>query len=180
MKFNLLLFLVLASLLAVRGQDIPKLSPSEGFMDPRQTVSFYPWIEDGKAIEDVRSISTSILLICWHPAPDKSAGPDGTYLRYQISGLDGYHTKEQVERFLTAFYDLDHRSEVGSKVPNVIVAGNNWGAGLELGSKLKELSKAKSFAVFYAGGWAFSRALLISEPEARLKLIQEAYKKANP
>jgi hypothetical protein len=183
MKSKLLpFFFFLAGLVVIQAEDAPKkLELSLEFRDPRQTPDFHVWIEDGKLRPPGRSISASILIICWSPAPNRSPESRSPFEQYQISGLDGYHTKEQIERFLTAFYDLDHQnSEIGSKVPNVILAGNNWGAGLELQPKLQKLSKAESFAVFYAGGWAFSKALLIAEPEARLKLIQAAYKKANP
>jgi len=46
--------------------------------------------------------------------------------------------------------------------------------------KLQELGKAHSFSLFYIGGWAFTKVSLMPEPEARLKLIQQAYKTANP
>ncbi len=61
---------------------------------------------------------------------------------------------------------------------NVIVASNNWGAGHHLQTKLKKLSKDYKFSVFYAGGWGFQNAVLIDEPKARLKMIQDAFKTA--
>jgi hypothetical protein len=154
------------------GEDAPKKLDWGNFYDPRQGF-LYEWIEDGKRKEKTRGISHSILIICWHPAPNGELG-----ITYQIGGVPGYHDFGHVERFLSALYDMEH--QIGqSKVPlNVVVAGNNYAAGEELATKLAELSKEKKFSAFYAGGWAFRRAILVDEPKPRLKLILAANKLA--
>ena len=110
MKAAIFSFWLLLVLSPAHAEDVAKMIPfSLEFHDPRQTVSFYPWIENGEERSKFSLISNSILLICWSPAPN------GAFERYQISGLDGYHTKEQ--RFLTAFYELDQRKGVGMTSP---------------------------------------------------------------
>ncbi|MCB1208788.1 MAG: hypothetical protein KDK97_05655 [Verrucomicrobiales bacterium] len=141
--------------------------------DPRQTVSLYQMFDGGEEPKTMRPINNSIMIICWMPSAEGVLGS------YQISGLDGYHTKEQVKKFLARFYESDHQKETQLDRPNIVLAGNNWGAGLELKETLKALSAKKSIAVFYAGGWAFSRVSLIQEPDSRKCLIERSYKEAN-
>jgi hypothetical protein len=141
--------------------------------DPRQPMSLYQMFDSGEEPKVIRHITNSILIICWMPAPD------GTFGRFQISGLDGYHTKEQVKKFLNRFYDADHQKETQMDTPNIVLAGNNWGAGLELKETLKALSAKKAIAVYYVGGWAFSKALLIPEPDSRRKLIARTYQEVS-
>lgn len=143
------------------------------FNDPRQTISIYEWIRDGKPEQRIRQLSNSILIICWMP------DSNGKFESYQISGIDGFHSRELIELFLHAFYALDQPEEVGTERLNVILAGNNWGAGIVLKEKLMALSKEHKFSVFYAGGWAFRKARLIEEPEARQAMIREAFLKTN-
>lgn len=143
------------------------------FNDPRQTISIYEWIRDGKPEQRIRLLNNSILIICW--VPDSN----GKFESYQISGIEGFHSRERIELFLDAFYALDQPKEVGVERLNVIVAGNNWGAGIALKEKLKALSREHKFSVFYAGGWAFREARLIEEPEARQAMIREAFLKTN-
>ena len=133
----------------------------------------YQMLDSGEEPKVMRQISNSILIICWMPASDGSFG------RYQIGGLEGYHTKEQVEKFLNRFYDADHQKETRMSTPNIILAGNNWGAGLELKETLKELSAKKAIAVYHVGGWAFSKVKLIQEPDPRRKLIARTYQEAS-
>jgi hypothetical protein len=148
-------------------------SPFGDFNDPRQTISIYEWIRDGKPEQRIRQLNNSILIICWMP------DSNGKFESYQISGIDGFHSRERIELFLHAFYALDQPKEVGTERLNVIVAGNNWGAGIALKEKLMALSKEHKFSVFYAGGWAFRKARLIEEPEARQAMIREAFLKTN-
>jgi len=169
-----LLTLGLAILLTANGISDEKSQPKiwGDFHDPRQTISLYEWIDDGVDVEETRSISNSILIICW--MPDK----DGKYETYQISGIEGKHSRSHVEKFLKEFYKLELPKEAGRGPLNVMIAGNNWGAGMGLKETLVKLSKKHSFSVFYAGGWTFQKAVLTSEPAGRLKLIKEAHKLA--
>jgi len=130
--------------------------------------------EDGVEPKPAKLISNSIIIISWMPAPD------GTFGKYQIGGLGGYHSKEQVERFLAKFYEADHQKETQSDRPNIVLAGNNWDAGFELKDTLFKLSGDKALDVYYVGGWAFLKVDLITEPEARRLLIEKTYKEANP
>ena len=137
-------------------------------------MAFYTMFEDGIEPKTTKYISNSIIIISWMPAPD------GKFGTYQIGGLEGYHSKEQVERFLTKFYEADNQKETKTERPNIILAGNNWGAGHELKDTLRKLSNDKTLSVYYVGGWAFSKVDLITESEASKKLIEKAFKKANP
>ena len=83
--------------------------------------------------------------------------------------------------FWGAFFETPKKTseqQINQKV-NIIIAGNNWGAGIQLLPKLKELSSRYSLSIFYAGGWAFKSVLLHPEPENRLKHIKEAFKKSS-
>ena len=140
--------------------------------DPRQPMVFYQMFDSGEEPKVIRHISNSIMIVCWMPAFD------GKFGSYQIGGLDGFHTKEQVEGFLSRFYEIDHQKETQMERPNIVFAGNNWGAGLEMKDTLKALSEKKSIAVYYVGGWAFSKVTLIPEPDARKRLITRAYQEA--
>ena len=147
---------------------------SRTLMDPRKQLSFYTMFEDGVEPKTAKFINNSIIIISWMPAPD------GTFGRYEIGGLGGYHSKEEVERFLVKFYEADHQKETKTDRPNILLAGNNWGAGHELKDTLRKLSSAKNLGVYYVGGWAFSKVDLITESEARKKLMEKVYKEANP
>lgn len=141
------------------------------FNDPRLFPP-YEWIREG---EDVtarrdRRLSNSILIISWQP------DPEGNYDSYQISGIPGYHSRETVEDFLEAFCNLEGFADEDEPV-NILLAGNNWAAGIPLRAKLLDLSKDHKFSVFYAGG-AFRRANLIKEPESRLAMIEQAFRQA--
>ena len=137
-------------------------------------MSFYQMFDSGEDPKVMRLINNSILIICW-----LAPAPDGAFNKYQISGLDGYHTKEQVEKFLNRFYEADHKKETQMDTPNIILAGNNWGAGSDLKATLKSLSTKKALAVYFVGGWAFSKATLIPELESRKRLIERTYQEAN-
>lgn len=138
--------------------------------DPRQWGSLSEWINDGEEVENTRSISNSIFIISWLPDPEGNLGT------YQIGGIEGYHSFETINSFLTNFYDLDDPKTIYGK-PNVIVAGNNWGTGRELGHLLKDLSKRHKFSVFYLGGWGFMNAVLSEEQPGHLKPIKAAFEK---
>lgn len=172
---TLFLTLCLLGAHSVLAEDI---TPSDRFSgtltDPRKPLSFYTMFEDGVEPKTTKLISNSIIIISWMPAPDGTSG------RYQIGGLDGYHSKLQVERFLAKFYEADHQKETKTDRPNIVLAGNNWGAGHELKDTLRKLSSDKTLGVYYVGGWAFSKVDLITEAEARKKLIEKTYKEANP
>ena len=171
------LFLAL-SLLGVHSVFAEDITPNDRFSgpltDPRKPFSFYTMFEDGVEPKTPKIISNSIIIISWMPAPDGSFG------RYQIGGLEGYHSKEQVVRFLAKFYETDHQKETKNDRPNIVLAGNGWGAGHELKDTLRKLSSDKTLGVYYVGGWAFSKVDLIAESEARKKLIEKAFKEANP
>jgi hypothetical protein len=127
-------------------------SPFGDFNDPRQTISIYEWIRDGKPEQRIRQLNNSILIICWMP------DSNGKFESYQISGIDGFHSRERIELFLHAFYALDQPKEVGTERLNVIVAGNNWG-GQALRSKRSSWLSAKntSLACFMRAGGRFAR-----------------------
>lgn len=165
------LFSLTISLSTVLGDENQKanFSADFNFNDPRQTDSFFEWIEYGREIQKIRQISQSILIICWMP------NPHGKFNTYQISGIEGYFPRERIEAFLESFYAREQPKEADDRPLNVIVAGNNWGAGRELKEKLQKLSKENKFTVFLAGGWAFQKAVLIKEPVPRLKMIREAF-----
>jgi len=180
MRRPLAFILVALFLLPLRAEEVEKrVEPWGDFQDPRQVVSLYEWIVDGSEPDRFRPINDSILIICWTPAPEEL--PDGRFVAYQISGVAGYHSREHVERFLDELYAVEYPPEAGvGNVTrlNVILAGNNWGAGMQLKEKLKELSREHSLSVFYAGGWAFRKAVLIEEPEARRECIRRAHERA--
>jgi hypothetical protein len=156
------------------GEITPNDQLSRTLTDPRKAPAFFTMFEDGVAPKTTKLISNSIIIISWMPAPDGRVGI------YQIGGLEGYHSKEQVERFLAKFYAADHQKETKKDRPNIVLAGNNWAAGMELADTLGKLSKDKSLGVYYIGGWAFSKVDLLTESEARKKLIEKCYKEANP
>lgn len=171
MKIYSLTLLFCLSWTLAMGQDAPDFS--RDFHDPRHVSGTYTWIENGVKREDLRLVDHSILIICW--MPDTSLGGVATY---QVSGIEGRHSEVHTKRFLAEFFALENskgREEVAS---NVIIVGTNWGAGIRLEEKLKELSKKHSFSVFYAGGRPFRRFHLIDEPESRLLLLREAHKRA--
>lgn len=141
--------------------------------DPRQPMNLYQMFDSGEELKVMRHIDNSILIICWMPASD------GTFGRYQISGLDGYCTRDQVVKFLNRFYEADHRKETQMDIPNIVLAGNNWGAGHDLKPALKAVSAKKAIAVYYVGGWAFSKISLIPEPDSRKRLIVRSYQEAS-
>ena len=152
------------------------------FHDPRQLIEFYENTRNGEEIDRVRHISKSILIIHWMTPPREfSDFKEGNtdFDNYQISGIEGYHRLTTVERFVEEFYKLDPAKISHSKRLNIIVAGNNWGAGKQLIDLLKPISKKHSISVYFAGGWTFQKAKLIKEPPARLELIRKAFKLAN-
>lgn len=140
--------------------------------DPRKRLSNST--EDGVEPKSLKLMSNAIIIIRWMPAPDGTSGG------YQIGGLDGYHSREQVERFLTKFYEADHQKETKTDRPNIVMTGNNWGAGVEMLDALRKLSSDKTLGIEYIPPWPFSKADLIAESEARKKLIEKAFKEANP
>jgi hypothetical protein len=172
MRALLFATIIAASLPCFAGETSPAPHFGDTLNDPRQPMSLHLMFDSGEEPEATRNISNSILIICWMPAPD------GVFGRYQIGGLDGYHTKDQVEKFLHRFYEADHQKETQMGTPNIVLAGNNWGAGLELKEDLKGLSAKKAVAVYYVGGWAFSKASLIPEPDSRKRLITRTYQEA--
>jgi hypothetical protein len=164
------------SLLAGLLLLIPSASPAAEdalltFIDPRAT-HLYRGIQKGEDTKDPNPISRSLLIVSWAPAPN------GEMLVYQISGIEGYHSKERVESFLKSFYEVPP-DKSGDPV-NVIVAGNNWAAGQELKNCLKPLSKAHAFDVFFANPSGFKEVRLQPEPEDRLERIRKAFEASAP
>jgi hypothetical protein len=173
MRALLFAAIITGRLLSFAEDAVPAQRFGDTLSDPRWPMCFYQMYDAGEEPKAIRQISNSILIICWMPAQD------GTLGGFQISGLDGYHTREQVEKFLNQFYDADHQKETQMGTPNIILAGNNWGAGFELKETLKALSAKKSIAVYYVGGWPFSKASLIPEPAPRKRLIARTYEEAS-
>lgn len=145
------------------------------FRDPRQLVILHEWIDKGSVKNRPVSgpINHSILIICWMP------DPTGGFDTYQISGIEGYHSREKVETFLRKFYELEQPKNAGWSPVNLVLAGNNWGAGQSLHEVLKTLSEKFEFKVFYSGGWAFEKAILVREPQYRLSMVQKAFTQAS-
>lgn len=170
LKTILLLSCITFSSILAEENKPPFLSD---FHDPRGIVSFHEWIVDGKEKQKYSSVSNSLLIISWMPVPDRSKNG------YQISGIDGYHSKETVVKFLQAFYSQGAPKGVHGMPVNILIAGNNWGSGKELKSPL-EITRKNSISVFHAGGWGFQKAHLAPEPKGRLKLIKKAFGKVNP
>ena len=141
------------------------------YSDPR-AAHLYLGIQKGEDVKDHSWIKNSLLIVSWAPAPD------GKFFVYQISGIDGYHSRERVEAFLQSFYKLP--ADKQGDVVNVIVAGNNWGAGQELKECLKPLSKAHSFDVYFANQSAFTQVRLEPEPTERLERIRRAFAASIP
>jgi len=141
------------------------------FIDPRST-HLYLGIQKGEDTKDPNPINRSLLIVCWVPAPT------GESLVYQISGIEGYHSRERVESFLKSFYEQS-QDKPGDSV-NVIVAGNNWAAGQELKTCLKPLSKAHGFDVYFANPNGFKEVRLQPEPADRLERIRKAFEASAP
>ena len=135
---------------------------------------------------EFREVARSILIVSWgklqpYPGPERRPLED----RYQICGIPGFHSRSHVEKFLTAFYELDHSGSGSSRVSsavsapyNIIVAGNCWNQGLELGDKIGRLKLKKPFKAYYNGGRSFREAILEEEPADRLRLIRKAHELA--
>lgn len=135
------------------------------YADPR-AAHLYLGIQKGEDVKDHSWIKNSLLIVSWAPAPS------GEWMVYQISGIDGYHSRERVEAFLKRFYELP--PDKSGDTVNVIVTGNNWGAGSELQETLRPLSKAHSFDVYFANQ-SFNQVRLEPEPAERLEEIRKAF-----
>lgn len=135
------------------------------FRDPR---AFVPRliIQKGEQVEPKNSIQNAMLVIHWSPPPK------GETECYQISGVEGFHSRERVERFIKDFHALPRE---GEEVPPLLVAGNNWGAGSELISHLRDLSKTHGFDIYLWSDRAFTQASLLPEPADRLAKIRKAF-----
>lgn len=157
--------LLLLSALPLRSADESAPLDFLIFFDPRPSY-LHLKIEKGEEVE-ARGPTNSLLIICWAPAPD------GKFWVYQISGIDGYHSRERVDSFLKHFYEIS--PDKPGAAENIIIAGNNWGAGLELKEFLKPLSKVHSFDVYFAGSRAFKEVRFQREPADRLERIRKAF-----
>lgn len=143
----------------------PALAPWPDLRDPRYARE---WIRGGEMVE----AGHALLIIHWQPAPDRQFGV------YQISGLEGYHSRARVEAFLAAFYGGYPKK--GPDVPGIVLCGNNWGSSIELRPALTAHSARLGFSVSYVGGWAFFRAQLLDEPEPRLAALRQAFAASEP
>ncbi|MDF1849964.1 MAG: hypothetical protein P1U85_03955 [Verrucomicrobiales bacterium] len=163
----LLLFLLGFTSLPLAAQDQLTLR------DPRGQFDFYEWITDGKENKKLRPINNSLLILCRTP------GPDGTAETFEINGVPGQHNLEHTSRLLQEFYQMDFNEEVTKYgLPlNIVLVGNNWGAGLTLKPALISLSEKHSFSVFYRSHF-FHKTELLKEPEARRKLLLKAHERA--
>ena len=147
MKLLHLVSLVGLSCINAVGENETAADLKSGFHDPRHIAYFYEWIEDGEENEEIRLVDHSILIICW--MPDQSKGDSATY---EISGIQGRHSEAHAKRFIDEYYALEQSTGNGEEPSNVIIVGTNWGAGVQLREKLKDLSRKYSFSVFYAQG----------------------------
>ncbi len=141
------------------------------FRDPRPAGLFLH-IQKGEDEASPTMTARSLLIICWMPSPE------GKWNVYQISGVEGYHSRERVESFLKHYYQLPPFK--GEETTNVIVTGNNWGAGMELTACLKQLSKEHHFDVFRADRGYFKEARLEKEPADRQEQIRKAFEASAP
>jgi hypothetical protein len=152
------------------------LGPPSELSDPRAHVFGYASeiIRAGVERDSYQYPWKAIIIIHWMPAPN------GKVDTYQIGGIPGYHSKERVEAFLKAFYSKAAFPNAGPEVPNVVLCGNNWGAGQEISRFLVDYSKAFGFSAFSVGGWAFWTVKLIDEPEPRKTAIKRAFDASEP
>jgi hypothetical protein len=145
------------------------------FRDPRAYHGFNAGIQNGKLVES-GSISHSILIFDWRPAPDGQSDV------FQISGLDGYFKERHVAAFLREFYKLSAEQKAAKKsrfpLMNIVAASNNWGPFGGLQSVFEELSGKYGLTVFYVGGSAYDRTDLIEEGALSRPLIEEAFRRA--
>lgn len=160
-------------------------SDSLTFKDPRPSATLFRYtslsFDNGVAPKNSPLVSQPILVINWYPPEDQNnpqlSEPKFTDSNgaWQISGLTGYFTQTEVESILKQVYNLYSRDEK-LLVPDLIVAGNNWGAGTQINPVIGELSKKYKFRSYHIGG-PFMKAILNPEPEVRIKLLKEAQSK---
>lgn len=131
-------------------------------------------MRSGIELETRQRATNSIIIIHWIRT---SNGLSDTY---QIGGIPGYHSKERVEAFLSAFYSRSTFPKAGPDVPNVVICGNEWGAGNEIRRILTGYSKTFGFSVFIVPNWGFKTAKLIDEPEPRRSTLQRAFAMSAP
>ncbi len=153
--------------------------------DPRPSAAFHRYtslsFDNGVAPKNNAMLSQPILVINWFPPEDRNnpqlSEPKFKDLQnvWQISGLTGYFTQSEVEAILKQVYNL-YSSDENLIVPDLIVAGNNWGSGRQIDPVIGELSKKYKFRAYHIAG-AFTKATLNAEPEARIKLLKEAQSK---
>jgi len=144
------------------------------FSDPR--APRFPrevlWLRDGELVREYPADNHPLLIISWMPSPTKKNHV------YQISGIEGYYSRELLDLFLKKFYQLQAAGGAGAKSPGILVAGNNWASGVELGETLKPLTKKFQFEAAFLANYGFQKASLMKEPEGRLKMIKQAFKQA--
>jgi len=161
------------------GQDSKVSEPDPMILkDPRlDAYKVWPseYFRDGSDLPLTRSMpySNAVLIIA------RMNIRDGTACDYQISGIDGRHSKERVESFLKAYYAPPEGDPKKGEASNVIILGDNWGAGGDLFELLKRLSKERAFSV-YATMTPFHQVQLMDEPKDRLAAIRHAFEASAP
>jgi hypothetical protein len=150
--------------------------------DPRPSIpAFSISFDNGVAPKNYTMVPNPILVINWHPPSDPKnpqlAEPkfSNTQEAWQISGLEGYFTQEEIEAILKQFYIL-YEPKKNILVPDLIVAGNNWASGRQIEPVIEELSKKYKFRSYHIAG-AFTKATLNAESIERISLLKDAQAK---
>ena len=108
------------------------------FWDPRNNAELLEWIKDGEVSNYYDELNHSILIVAWDPNPERQRGV------YQISGIDGYYSRDYIYAFLDALYLLKQpktKNSMNLKPLNIIVTGNNWGMEENLGKSFNSSVK---------------------------------------
>jgi len=116
--------------------------------DPRPPI--YRTFSLGK--ESKQNLHEMTLIIAWSPTQKGRTGKSG----YQIWGDERILSKKQLTQSLRTLYES--YADWGDRKPHVLVMGNDWGAGSELNSLMKKLSKDQSIDTFHYGtSFAFGK-----------------------
>ena len=178
---------ILALLMTLCGLTADAQDDQLVFKDPRHclpglTLSF----DKGRAPKDNTVLARSILVINWSPPSDRDnrqlsepkfeGWEDGGKGVWQISGLDGYFTQPEVEAILARVYGLYsevYGSDKKHLIPDLIVAGNNWGSGRQIEPLIQVLSGEHQFRCYHISE-IFTKATLNNEPKQRVELLKKA------
>ena len=102
--------------------------------------------------ESKQNLHEMTLIIAWSPTQKGRTGKSG----YQIWGDERILSKKQLTQSLRTLYES--YADWGDRKPHVLVMGNDWGAGSELNSLMKKLSKDHSIDTFHYGtSFAFGK-----------------------